>query len=555
MRVQSKVVIIVYLGALIASCAQPVSPKGGPRDEDPPTIDRLSSTPNEQVYFEKQDIKIVFNEFVTVTNPNTTVLVSPPMAVNPHIYERGKEIRIEFPEDEKLKENATYVINFGDAIKDYTEGNEIENFSFIFSTGPYIDSLSIQGVVKDAFTGEPAEETLVMLYDVLEDSIVYKERPFYFARTDEDGSYSIQNMRADTFKIIALKDENVNYIYDLDTEKIGFIDSLIVVSDSMDQIKYDLKTFSPIPEFDLVEYDAKKYGETILLFNQEADSISVSSSIDMEYFDVQQQGDSLIVWYNLIEDSGFSLFIEKNNGFRDTLKIRKTNKSDFLKKATLSVESKNFNTKKILKPYTALTFDFNYPIEKIDTTLISIVSDSIEIVGVNYSLDSLQPHRLTTDYQFNVDSTYQIVLDSSAIESIFGVVNDSTAFEFTIGNNSAYGKLLIRFDSTEVAAQYLLELMLKEKVVRRSVISDFSQTLVYDYIDPETYSLRIIKDDNKNGKWDPGSYNEKRFSELITNKPLEAVREGWENEVLISSDIFTRIEIEPVEDEMIKEKQ
>ncbi|MCB0640491.1 MAG: carboxypeptidase regulatory-like domain-containing protein, partial [Phaeodactylibacter sp.] len=106
-----------------------------------------------------------------------------------------KTVLFEFDENEELRENATYIINFGDAIKDFTEGN-IAPIRFIFSTGDYIDSLEVKGRVVDAVSGEPVSDVLVMLYDNLNDTVVRTERPFYFSRTDKAGQFKIENVKA-----------------------------------------------------------------------------------------------------------------------------------------------------------------------------------------------------------------------------------------------------------------------------------------------------------------------------------------------------------------------
>jgi len=545
---------ILFLLSLlfISGCAQQSTPQGGPRDEISPIMDIAASTPNNQVFFEKQDIKIVFDEFVDINQPGKSVLISPPMDMNPRIYARGKEIRVEMPEDEQLKENATYVFNFGNSIRDYTEGNEVENFSFIFSTGPYIDSLSISGIVLDSYTGEPATETLVMLYEELGDSVVYNQRPFYFTRTNENGTYEIQNLRADTFKIFALKDGNVNYFYDLDTELIGFLDSLIVISDQTDKAVYDLETFLPILEFDMLEYDAKTYGKTELIFNQAADSVNAKPSIEMDYFHTQVSGDSLIIWYDQSADTGFDLFIEYDTLYYDTLKIRKLSKSEFVKENKFEKLKDNAGRKELLKPTVNPIIYFNSPILNIDQSKSYLFLDSTTVVQPECIIDSLNPAAMQIKYNFEIDSSYIFTIDSGAVTNIYNQLNDSLSINFTIANENAYGKMIIFIDSLDFTSDYILELMSGDNVVKSDIITSGTKELSYDLLDPKTYSLRLVKDDNKNGRWDPGSYEEKRFSEKIATKELEAVREGWENELRLSMDIFNQKTINPAIEELLK---
>ena len=105
----------------------------------------------------------------------------------------------------------------------------------MFSTGDYIDSLSIKGQVKDAFTDEPIPEMIVMLYIDDRDSIPFLQRPFYFAQSDENGNFSINNLRADTFKIVVIEDLNLSYTYNPESERIGFLETPYILTDSSSQ--------------------------------------------------------------------------------------------------------------------------------------------------------------------------------------------------------------------------------------------------------------------------------------------------------------------------------
>ena len=208
----------------MAACANVVSPTGGPKDETPPTVIR-SIPENFSPNFSSTQIRVFFDEFVTLSNLRQQLLVSPPMEIQPEIRIKGRSIIIDI--EEELRPNTTYNLFFGDAIRDITEGNPIENFQFVFSTGDYVDSLSLGGTVVNAFTLQPEEGVSVMLYENPYDSIPYKERPVYFSRTSKEGQFLISNMREGSYLLFALKDNNANYLFDLPDEMIAFSDSLV----------------------------------------------------------------------------------------------------------------------------------------------------------------------------------------------------------------------------------------------------------------------------------------------------------------------------------------
>lgn len=530
----------VYMICLM-SCAQPSNPRGGPRDENPPVIQLASSTPNEQVFFTKQDIKVVFDEFINVESPNTNVLISPPLDVNPKIYTRGKEVRLEFNENTELKENATYVINFGDAIRDFNESNKLENFSFIFSTGAFIDSLTINGNVKDAYTGEPIAEVLVMLYDEFRDSIVYTDRPFYFAKTTDEGTFEIKNIREDEFKLFVLKDENANYKYDLDTEKIGFLEDQIIVSDEKNGASYDIKLFLPKQEFALKEYNADDYGTVELIFTDDPSQTEVTSSIEMvNEFAEFKEDNTILYWYSTATDTSFQLFINRDN-VRDTISIRERSKADFIEESDFRMVGNSLTNDAKLIPETELSFDFNTPIKQVDTGACLLLVDSLTTMNLDCSIDSLYPLRLIVNENFKIDSTVEIQLDSGKIVSIYDQVTDDLRLSFSVADEEEFGliKILLAADLFLDSTHYILELMTGDEVYKKAFIMGAQDSiLTYELIPPDEYSIRFTEDLNRNKAWDPGSYVEKRFSERIASKALEPVREGWDTEVSIASDIF-----------------
>lgn len=219
---------LTYL--ILLRCANPVMPKGGIKDTEAPEV--VSSTPqNYSVNFKGSSIQITFNEFVKLDNIQKQVLISPPPNTKPEFKLRGKTLSVRF--EDKLDDSTTYSVYFGDAIVDLTESNPISGYTFVFSTGPVLDSMSIAGSIRDAFNMKYPEEAFVMLYmlnndTVPVDSLPYLVKPFYLSRSDKEGKFNLTNLKNVPYKLFALTDMNSNFLYDMPGEKIAFIDSLIV---------------------------------------------------------------------------------------------------------------------------------------------------------------------------------------------------------------------------------------------------------------------------------------------------------------------------------------
>jgi len=218
---------LLFTGICIG-CAQVGAPSGGPRDQDPPRV--LESDPsNYSIRFKAKKIEITFDEYIVLENVNQELIVSPPMEEKPEVKLRKKTLIIQF--EEELKENTTYTFNFGNAIKDLHEGNKLQNFEYVFSTGEVLDSMSVRGTLKYAETLEKPKEAIhIMLYTDLRDSVPLTEIPLYVGRSDDSGVFRVNNLRPDIYKVFALKDGNSNLLFDLPSEEIAFLDTSLTVN-------------------------------------------------------------------------------------------------------------------------------------------------------------------------------------------------------------------------------------------------------------------------------------------------------------------------------------
>ena len=237
--------VFLLLQLLWFNCATPVAPDGGPKDEIPPALDSVGTTPNFQTNFEKQRIELTFDEWVKLDDVFNQVVISPPLQKKYVTSIKGKTVRFEFDEEEVLRDSATYTINFGEAVKDLTESNPAENLRFVFSTGDFLDSLEMSGMIVDALTNEPVEKVLFMLYENLSDTVVRTDLPFYFARTDKSGRFTIRNIKSGTFKGFALLND-FGYTFDQPNEQIGFPDEFILINDTIEN-NIKVKLFQELP--------------------------------------------------------------------------------------------------------------------------------------------------------------------------------------------------------------------------------------------------------------------------------------------------------------------
>lgn len=223
---KSKSLILFLIAALLyASCAKIGSVSGGDKDTIPPVMVK-SIPPDFATHFNAKKIRISFDEFIDLKDLPNNFMVSPPLSKLPEVRVYNKDLVIQ-PLD-SLQPNTTYTLNFGNAVVDYTVGNAIPNFEFVFSTGSYVDSLSLQGRLLNSFDLTPYKEpVLVMLFSNLADSAPYLGKPAYVCRTDKNGWFVLNNLREGNYRLFALKDANSNMKFDMPSESIAFADSII----------------------------------------------------------------------------------------------------------------------------------------------------------------------------------------------------------------------------------------------------------------------------------------------------------------------------------------
>lgn len=308
---------ILFALVLFGSCAKMGSLTGGPKDETPPKV--VESKPeNYSVNFKLKKIEITFDEFILLNNINQELIVSPPLKERPEVRLKNKTILIDL--NNELRDSTTYTLNFGEAIKDNNEGNLLSNFEFVFSTGDFLDSLGVGGTLLNAFDLKPPDGPVgIMLYNELEDSVVFREIPVYIGKTDDEGHFRINNLKGGKYKLFALKDVNNNFLFDLPNESIAFADSFLNVSPEI--FLEDIRLREKAAALDSLSSDSLVSDSTILvsvsndsfkISDTSADSLAgKADSLQIE--DLRPIPEKLMVDLFLFTEENQSQFLNNNN--------------------------------------------------------------------------------------------------------------------------------------------------------------------------------------------------------------------------------------------------
>lgn len=243
---------------MLAGCASMGTPDGGPFDEEPPVFIGGSPAMNALNVTDKR-ITIDFNENIRLQNAFEKVVISPPQKEQPQIRYNGKRVTVQL--EDSLIPNVTYSIDFNDAIVDNNEGNPLEGFAYVFSTGEKIDTLGISGTVLNAQDLEPIKGIMVGVHSLLDDS-AFTTKPFdRVSRTDSRGRFVIKGMAPGKYRVYALADANGNYLFDQKSEAIAFYDTEVSPSASQavryDTIWRDVETIDTIRAVEYTRYGSE----------------------------------------------------------------------------------------------------------------------------------------------------------------------------------------------------------------------------------------------------------------------------------------------------------
>lgn len=532
-----QLLIILISIVVLASCANIQSPTGGERDRTPPQIDSSETfTPNFKTNFSDKQIVLPFDEWVVLNDVLNQVVVSPPLAQPIDMTLRKKTVVIDFSK-ETLRPNTTYTINFGESIKDLNEGNVPKNFRYIFSTGDVIDSLEVSGNVIDALTEKPVEEVLVVLYDDLTDSVVHKERPYYFARTDENGRFTIPFVKQDTFKIFALKDENANYKYDLPNEQIAFSNEFIITGDTLNE-NPTLRFFQEKPVLKTYRPKSPHYGYIPIIFtadNLETVKIDLLTQNDSLESLIYTEKDTLKYWYRNVEVDSLEMVVYDDKTLRDTFTIKLNTQASYLSsnpKVWMPTQKNAIN----INPSQDLSFTFNRPISTIDTSRIIIIEDSVKssiLPGIR--IDTTQRNRLMLSYKWKEKKFYEIIFTDSTLYDFHQITNDTLRTRYFVEERKKFGNVTATASGLEPSKTYIIQVLTEENKVVEEFYSTGKAVAKAQFfsLKPQNYKLRVVVDENGNRVWDTGSYPDAQPEKVIIAADFVTLRPNWELDLTI----------------------
>jgi len=518
---------LIFLVLSFSQCAKKGRPDGGPIDEDAP-IFVTANPPYETINFDKKEINIYFNEYIKLKDLNKQLIISPPLNPEnpPLISPQGtpsKFINIKILDT--LKENSTYIFDFGNSVQDNNESNTLERFKYIFSTGNYIDSLSLSGNVKNAFISKSVEDIKLLLYRLdssYTDSAVYNRKPDYVTSSLDSSNYQFTNLRKGNYLLVALDDVRSDYIFNPETDKIGFLnDTITLPRDSI--INHTISIFKEELPYIFRRGKEIRKGQLIFGYKGKPKNLTVEtlSAVPDNFKTIifpEKGKDTLNLWHSLIEKDSL-IFKISDNIISDTVTVK-------LRKKELDSLKVNEITGGILNLKDTLFFLTNNPVVSIDTSRINFKqSDSINFPYEAFI--SKKENKIGFLFEKKYKKSYKINLYPNALTDIFNTTNDTISSLFRTRGTEDYGEISVTIQNPKKIPVIIQLTDINDATIVQETCSE-NKNISFDLLIPQKYKIRIIYDSNQNGIWDTGSYLEKKQPEHVEYFPeIQEVRANW----------------------------
>ena len=537
MSVRAELLALLALVALLESCAAVAPPLGGPRDRIPPR--RISSSPDSAARnVQQQFVRLNFSEPVITKDLSKNLLITPQLPEdNPYkLREDRNSITLLF--DKPLDPNTTYSFNFREGVVDITEALPAKNARLTFSTGAVLDSGKVNGVLTDALTARPVAEASIGLYPESDTAGVRRGRPYYTVLTDKEGKFSLNFLKAGTYKIYGVTDKNTNGRYD-EGEKIAYLPAPIAVAGSTstpvalvltqpDKRPPLLTTRTPSPTQVRLSFGEGLRTATVVPLGTTQDPAAVAEAVQLA-----DRGRTVVLFKTPVLTDGRYLLTAADstgNTSRDTLQVKFPVPPATAKRTVIPPLYSVEGTPRSVYREGQVKFLFAVPVRvATDRPFGTLIEDSTR----------RRPLRLPADGTLNADRSQLAVRFNTNAKTRFDIVLDSTAVTAITGQSLRLKPLRLGLSEQDVSTSLSGTITTKVKNFELQLLDDKFQVVSslnspkgkYSFSDmaPGTYRLRVLIDADGDGRWRGGDPNLLLAPEPVYIDPKpQQVRAGFD---------------------------
>ncbi|MCA8833006.1 Ig-like domain-containing protein [Hymenobacter pini] len=530
---RASVFLLLAAAAGLSGCAAVSSPEGGARDTIPPKLVR-SVPANGTRNYQGKSVRLEFSEQVQLKDLAKNLIVAPIIGDDNPYKIREERTAITLTYDKPLAANTTYSFNFGNSISDITESNPAPKAIVSFSTGPDLDSASVRGSVVDVLSQQPVENAVVLLYPEADTSTVRRGRPTYLARTDKSGRFELTYLKATRYRAYTLLDKNNNNRYE-EPERIGYLPDLLTVAGRTDSVRFLMTrpdTRRPLvttqktnPTDFRISYNEGVRQATLAPLGSATPSPALNEALQLT-----DKGRTAVLYRTPELQEGRFLLTSADsagNVGRDTINVRFQGNAPAKRGAAYTVEG---SPKEVYRQG-QVKFVFNEPIRLTPGKPIgTLLEDSLKRRPLSLPADgSLSPDRATLSLNPNTSArkTVTFVLDSTVVRSITGQPLGLKPLRLRVAEQTSTGTLSGPVQTT--ARRYWVQLLDANNNII-SVLDSPKGTYRFDNLQPGTFRLRVLIDENQDGVWQGGDPELRRPPEpvYLLSKTIQ-IRSNFDN--------------------------
>ncbi|HSK13799.1 MAG TPA: Ig-like domain-containing protein [Phnomibacter sp.] len=186
-----------------------------------------------------------------------------------------------------------------------------------------------------------------------------------------------------------------------------------------------------------------------------------------------------------------------------------------------------------------LTLQLSKPLADFDSSLVFFGDTTFKPLGPFRIFPDSLGKTLTVSFNWKLDTWYQLIFPKESMTDSAGkALAKSDTIRFKTKGESDYGSVKIELDGLDFEKNPVLIMLEANKIYKRIPLT--GRVFTDKLFKPGEYEIRLLLDDNKNGKWDTGDYNTKRQPERNLDIPQKiTVRGNWENEFKIDINAAT----------------
>ena len=178
---------------------------------------------------------------------------------------------------------------------------------------------------------------------------------------------------------------------------------------------------------------------------------------------------------------------------------------------------------------TDLVLIVNHPLKMLDAKKIILTDTNFNNIATKISIDSTQKN-ISIRTKWKEGAQYRLLVFKDAFSDSSGIqLAKQDTIRFVTKQETAYGNLIIRFSNLAAVVHPILQFIKDGEIYKSIPITSpqWSDKL----FPPGEYEVRILFDENNNGKWDPGSYSKKVQPEKgMTLDTKLIIKANWDNE-------------------------